>query len=754
MSPCVAPEERPEDLADRLTDEEAIALLVGRDFWHAGGLVHGETTVVRLLGLSDGPHGVRKQPEDGDHLGIGNAIPATCFPPAVTLASTWDAELVREVGVALGAEARALGVDVLLGPGVNIKRSPLGGRNFEYFSEDPVLAGELAGALVEGIQSRGVAASLKHYAVNNQETDRMRVSAEVSERALREIYLEAFRRAVTRGRPWTVMTAYNRINGEFASESRWLLQDVLRDEWGFAGAVVSDWGGVTDRVAALEAGVDLAMPGPAEPAASDLREALASGRIGPGLLRRSAARVIALADRTARSGAEEAVDPDAHHRLAYRAAVAGAVLLVNRGRALPLSPDEDIVVIGALAAEPRIQGSGSSQVNPTRSETPLEAIRTLAGRTVDFCEGYALDATPRVELADAAVAAASGRVALLVLGLPARTESEGYDRSDIELPLDQLELVERVAAVATKVVVVLQNGGPVATHPGLDRADAVLETWLGGQAVGSATADLLFGRANPSGRLAETIPLRLQDTPSFTSFPGEASHVVYGEGVYVGYRHFDVVDAAVAFPFGHGLSYTEFDYAEPRVEIVGPRIRVRGAVTNIGETAGAEVVQLYVEPCRTSGMRPVRELKAFTRLSLAPGEHGAYEFELTARDFARWDPAIHEWKVDPGDSAIAVGASSRDLRHRVSVSLPGGEETIDVDPWMTLSEALAHPELGRTIRENASDGTYLPMSAEMERMVGGMPLRVIADFEGMLLDRDQLAELLGGAAGGSPPTSA
>jgi beta-glucosidase len=743
--------ERTSPDAGQLSVEEQLSLLSGADFWHTREVRHGDDVIVRALLTTDGPHGVRKQPEEGDHLGIGDSIPATCFPPAVTLGSTWDVGLAREFGTALGSEARHLGVDVILGPGVNIKRSPLGGRNFEYVSEDPALAGDLASNIIAGIQSTGVAASLKHFAVNNQETDRMRISADVSERALREVYLEVFRRAVTNGRPWTVMTSYNKINGVFAAENEWLLRDVLRGEWGFDGVIVSDWGGVTDRVASLRAGLDLNMPGPGLPGLTDLRTAHSAGGLDPELVAESVRRITALAKKTARTGKSPApIDHDMHHRLARRIATAGSVLLRNERdadgvAALPLSSaSQSIVVVGELARTPRFQGSGSSQVVPTRLDTPLDAIRTSAGHDVVFAAGYSLTGEGP-DLRDEAVKTATGRTAIVFLGLPPDAESEGYDREGLDLPAAQTELLSAIAAVAARVVVVLQNGSPVSIADWSRDTDAILETWLGGQAGGSAVADLLFGRENPSGRLAETIPLRIEDTPSFTNFPGEGGHVTYGEGVFVGYRHYDSVDREVAYPFGHGLSYTTFAYSDLTLES-GPardQTTVRGVVTNVGERRGAEVVQLYIEPVGSGLRRPPRELKHFSRFDLEPGESAEFVFAVTEVDLRVWDPSEHRWTVHAGTAGVSVGASSRDIRTRIDLPVEGAPpEPTAIDEWSTLGEALGNPLTAAAIRAGSASGDFHPMSAELERMAAGMPLRMIADFEGMLFDRHQLTGLL------------
>ncbi|HEU0256301.1 MAG TPA: glycoside hydrolase family 3 protein, partial [Microbacteriaceae bacterium] len=569
---------------DTLTRQQKVSLTSGASFWRTKPVP--EASVPALV-LTDGPHGVRMQAGDGEHLGLTESVPATCFPPAAALASSWDPALVRRVGEALGEEARAEGVQVLLGPGINIKRSPLCGRNFEYLSEDPYVAGVLGAALVQGIQQRGVAASLKHFAANNQETDRLRVSADVDERTLREVYLRGFQRVVAKARPWTVMCSYNGINGVRVSEDRWLLTTVLRDEWGFDGLVVSDWGAVVDRAAALEAGVDLEMPSRAA-ADMELTAALDAGRVSEAALDQAAARVLTLIERTTPAAGSSSPDADgydrvAHHALARETAARCVVLLKNEGDLLPLDPDTNVAVIGEFARTPRYQGSGSSQVVPTRLDTALDEIRRIAGRDVPFAPGFALPGAPTGDggptaggasaggsLLDEAVAVArAAETVVLFLGLPASDESEGFDREHLNLPPEQTALLDAVLAVNSTVIVVLANGGVVRVSGWDERVPAILEGWLLGQAGGGAIADILFGRVEPSGRLAETIPARLEDTPAYLNFPGENYHVRYGEGLFVGYRWYDARDLAVSYPFGHGLSYTQFDYGDVVVEAVG-----------------------------------------------------------------------------------------------------------------------------------------------------------------------------------------
>ena len=538
------------------------------------------------------------------------------------------------MGEALGDECRAMDVAVLLGPGINLKRSPLGGRDFEYFSEDPLLTGVLAAEWVLGLQSRDVGASLKHYAVNSQETDRMRVSADVDERTLREMYLRAFQRVVTKARPWTVMCAYNKVNGVYASQNRWLLTDVLRGEWGFDGVVVSDWGAVSDRTASVAAGLDLTMPGPADPGDRELVERVSDGRLDPALLQTAAGRVRGLVERAAARQPGE-YDAEAHHELAREIAGRAIVLLKNDGGILPLAADgvNSIAVIGEFARTPRYQGGGSSQITPTRLDDALTEITAATQATVLFAPGYLTGDTATWEsaagdgesesesdqdlLAEAVALAAASDAALVFVG--STQETEGADRDGIDLSDEHRELIEQVARANPRTVVVLSNGGVLRTTPWDGSVPAILEGWLLGQAGGSAIADVLFGRVNPSGRLAETIPLKLADHPSYLDFPGENGHVRYGEGMHVGYRGFDAREQEVAYPFGFGLSYTTFEYGQASAAVTDAGIEVRVPVTNTGQRDGREVVQVYLSLPGSSVRRAPRELKAFATVAIAAG---------------------------------------------------------------------------------------------------------------------------------------
>ena len=549
---------RAKELVNRMTLEEKAVLLTGNGWWATHPI---DRLGVPSISLTDGPHGVRK----GQGAGLSTSVPATCFPTASALSCSWDADLIREVGVALGEESQAIDVQILLGPGINMKRSPLGGRNFEYFSEDPVLAGRLAAAYIEGVQSQGVGTSLKHYAVNNQEFERMATSSNVDERTLHEIYLPAFEIAVREGKPWTVMSSYNLVNGVYASEHEELLRDILREKWGFAGFVVSDWGGINDRVAGLKAGTNLEMPGSGRYNANKIVQAVQSGALSADQLDESVREVLAVILR-AHDGHKAGVslDVDGHHALARKAASESIVLLKNVDRLLPLNVNElkGIALIGEFAKLPRYQGSGSSQVNPTQVSNAYDELVKIAGDDQKFVYAVGYNSEGEVTerlLDDARKAAVRAEVAIVFAGLPDSYESEGFDRASLDLPLGHQQLIEAVASVQPNVAVVLMNGSAV-TMPWADKAKAIVEAWLGGQAGGGALADVLTGAVNPSGKLAETFPNSIYDTPTFPHFPARNRHANYGEGIFIGYRYYDTKNLRPLFPFGFGLSYTTFSY--------------------------------------------------------------------------------------------------------------------------------------------------------------------------------------------------
>lgn len=667
--------------AEQLPLEQQVALLSGRDVWHTRDLP--EAGVPSVL-LTDGPHGLRVQEAAADQLGLGRSHPATCFPTAVTLASSWDEDLLEEVGRAIGIEARVQEVGVVLGPGLNIKRHPLGGRNFEYLSEDPLLSGRLAAAMVRGIQSRGVGACVKHFAVNNQESYRFVTDAVVDERTLRELYLAGFEHVVTEARPWAVMAAYNAVNGSACTHHTWLLRDVLRADWGFAGLVVSDWGATVDRVRGVAAGMDLEMPSSGGVHDTEVLRAVASGALDPALVAASAQRVLDLAGRAASAGGEAGDLPiDVHDALARKAAAAGTVLLANDG-VLPLADDTEVALIGAFADHPRFQGAGSSQVHPTRVTTAHDAMRDR-GVVVTYARGYDPARPERdAALLGAAVAAArAAEVAVIMVGLPATDESEGFDRDGLRLPDQHDALVRAVCAANPRTVVVLSSGGPVAM-PWRHEPAAVLAGHLGGQAGGGALVDVLFGDREPGGRLAETWPLDRSDLAADPWFPGDRHRVEHREGLFVGYRHTTTADVEVAFPFGHGLSYTSFEWGEPAVDRgairAGERVVVRVPVTNVGDRPGAEVVQVYRHDRTGVVLRPRRELVGFDRVQLDVGEHGTAEIVVPGRAFAFYDVDEQGWRHPSGPHDLEVARSSTDVVHTLTVEVTDGVTTAPEPP--------------------------------------------------------------------------
>ncbi|BBX26332.1 glycoside hydrolase family 3 C-terminal domain-containing protein [Mycolicibacterium alvei] len=717
-----------------LTDQAALGS--GASFWTTKPI----GTVPAIM-LTDGPHGVRRQSGSAtDHLGISGSEPATCFPPAVGLSQTWDPELVERVGQALGEESRALGVQVLLGPGVNIKRDPRCGRNFEYFSEDPLLSGALGAAWVRGVQSRGVGASLKHFAANNAEHDRMRASSDIDLRTLREIYLRSFEIVVRQAHPWTVMCSYNRINGVYAAENAWLLTTVLRDEWGFDGVVVSDWGAVADRPAAVAAGLDLEMPTTGGISDAEVVRAVRAGNLDAAAVTRAAGRVAQLVGRVTQTDTSAAsFDIDVHHELAREAARRAIVLLKNEGDLLPLAP-APLAVIGGFAEEPRYQGGGSSHVNPTRVDVPLDEIRRLAGdQPVRFCSG--------TDTAAAAAAAESAETAIVFLGLTADEESEGYDREHIDLPTAQLDLLRAVVEVQPRTVAVLAHGGAVCLDAVAALAPAILDGALLGQAGGGALADVLFGVANPSGRLAETVPQRLQDSPAYLNFPSESGHTVYGERMFVGYRWYDSREIPVTFPFGHGLSYTRFDYSDLDLTSTGAGVAVRVTVTNTGDRPGREVVQVYAGLPDSHVGRPMQWLAGFASVTIEPGHRQIIEIPIERTDLAYWSVDAGRWVVEAGEYAVSVGASSRDIRLTATVALDGDEPTRPFTRESTLGELLADPVASQKILSALSDASPFgagdsALGTNLLRMLESVPIGRMVAFSAGKVTHEQLDALI------------
>lgn len=743
------------ELVKAMTLEEKAGLCSGRDYWHTKAV---ERFGIPSLMMCDGPHGLRKQEGEGDHLGINVSIETVCYPTASALAASFDREALRTLGAALGQECRAEGVSMLLGPGLNMKRSPLCGRNFEYFSEDPYLAGELGAAYISGLQAQGIAACAKHFAANNQETRRMSGSSEMDERTLREIYLPAFETAVKKGGAQSVMCAYNAINGTFCSENKRLLTDILRDEWGFSGFVVTDWGAVKDRVKGLEAGVDLEMPG--GPGAQDdaIVRAVQSGRLDERVLDRAVEnllRWILLPEHS--KSAEKAFDRAAAHMLSGKLAARCAVLLKNDGGMLPLKKGSSVVFLGEFAKAPRYQGAGSSHINARCVTSAGEA----AGAWASYARGYdahSAKTDPRL-LREAVDAAKNAQAVVVFAGLPDSFETEGCDRETLALPDNQNELIEAVAAVNPNITVVLHGGGAVEL-PWIDRVRAVLCLHLGGCAVGEAAVKLLYGEENPGGRLAETWPLRLEDTPSYLNFPGEEGVVRYAEDIFIGYRYYDKKKMPVLFPFGHGLSYTRFEYRDLALSVnvmddTGT-LTVSCRVKNAGDVPGSEVVQLYVGDVESTVRRPVRELKGFERVELLPGEAKTVSFALDKRAFAYYETKIHDWFVESGEFRVEIGASSRDIRLSGSVTVNGTRELPTVytrlspvadlrktaagrDFLRQLAELRARrrgPELERASTETMGEGS----EKMVRKMMDEMPLSNLVTYGA--ITREELAGLL------------
>lgn len=717
--------DRIRDLIGQMTLEEKASLGSGLDLWHTKPV---ERLGIPSIMMADGPHGLRKQTQSAQFAPA--SVPSTCFPSGSALASSWDRDLIEAVGRALGEECLAEDVQILLGPGVNIKRSPLCGRNFEYLSEDPYLASELGTHHVIGVQSQGVGTSVKHFACNNQETLRNSIDAVVDERTLFELYLPNFEGPVRRGGAWTVMSAYNQVNGEFCSENAFLLTEVLRRRWGFEGIVMTDWGGVNVRTCGLEAGLDLEMPYIGPEHDQEIVDAVRAGRLAEEVLDRSVQRLLRIilrGDAARRPGFT--YSPEAHHALARRTAAECIVLAKNRDGVLPLAREGAVAVLGAFAQRPRYQGGGSSHVHPTRLDVPLDELtRALgAGARVEYADGYALDTDEPDEarLRQALSVARRSDVAVVYAGLPESYESEGFDRSHLAMPPAHVRLIEEVARVQPRLVVVVMNGAPV-EMPWLDRAAAVVLCHLGGQAAGGAAADVLVGDVNPSGKLAETYPVRLAQTPAFVNFPGGSGEVRYGEGLFVGYRYYDAKGEAPLFPFGHGLSYTTFTYrdiAVDRTEMTDTdRLRVTVRVQNTGARAGREIVQLYVRDPESSVVRPVKELKGFAKVALEPNESKRVTFDLDRRAFAFFHIGIHDWFVESGEFEILVGPSSVDTPLSARVRVRGTTRPFRaVDRKTKLFELLDQPE--------TADEAARVIAEQLERLQAAAAVAIEAGSE-------------------------
>ena len=738
------------NLISQMTLEEKAGMCSGADFWHLKGV---ERLGIPSVMVTDGPHGLRKQAEGGDHLGINESEKAVCFPAGCATAASFDRELIKRQGETIGYECQAMNVSTILGPAMNIKRSPLCGRNFEYYSEDPYVSSELAAALIEGVQSKNVGTSAKHFLANNQEKRRMTNSSDVDERTLREIYLASFEGAVKKAKPWTVMSSYNRINGEFVGDSYEYLTKILRDEWGFDGYVVSDWGAVNDRIKALKAGLDLEMPHGSDENDEMIAKAVESGELDEKVLDLTCERILDIIFRYTQNRDETAVfDYEADHETAAEVESECMVLLKNENHILPLDASKKIAFIGKYAKTPRYQGGGSSHINSWKVESALDAAKKIPGlANVTFAEGYQDDKDEVVkELQEEAVkTAAEADIAVLFIGLPDNFESEGYDRKHMNLPNCQNELVQKVLEVQKNVVIVLHNGSPV-IMPWKDSVSAILEAYLGGEAVGRATAEILAGIKNPCGRLAETFPLRLEDTPCYLTYGKGFDNADYKEGVFVGYRYYTSRKMQTAFPFGYGLSYTTFEYSNlllNKKEITDKdTVEVSVKVKNTGSRAGKTVVQLYVEAPETEVVRPIRELRGFEKIFLEAGGEKTVTFTLDERVFAYWNTLIHDWYVEEGTYKVMIGENAdqmclgeevivhctKEIPKTYSLNTCLGELMRDpkaqavMGPFM---QGMAQNDAAKDMAEAQENDTSGAVNQEMmAAMMDGMPLRQLLSF--------------------------
>lgn len=763
-------------LVNELTLEEKASLCSGADFWHTKAI---DRLNIPAAMVSDGPHGIRKQESLADHMGVAESIKAIGFPTASAMACSFDRDLLHKVGDALGEECVAEDLAVLLGPGINMKRSPICGRNFEYYSEDPVVAGELGAAFVNGVQEHGVGTSLKHFAANNQEWRRMSISAEIDERTLREIYLAAFETVVKKAQPWTIMCSYNRINGVYSCENDWLLNKVLRDEWGFEGLVMTDWGAMDERVPSLKAGLDLEMPDCHGETDKLIVKAVQSGELEEPVLDTAVERILTMVDKylTARKGidpasmvhplpssVERGYDVAAHHALARTTAEQSAVLLKNED-ILPLQKDKKIAFIGEFAKVPRIQGGGSSHINNTSVESALDA----AGDSVSYAQGFHIDeeTTDETLLQEAITLAKESDVAVIFAGLPDSFESEGFDRTHLNMPANQNELIARISEVQPNVVVVLHSGSPIAM-PWLDKVAGVLQMYLAGQASGGAAVNLLFGDATPCGKLAETFPLHLEDNPSYLNFPGNREKVCYQEGVFIGYRYYDKKKMDVLFPFGYGLSYTDFTYSNMKVTVNGKNaadvdviketdeIVVSADITNTGNCDGAEIVQLYIKNPVVYEIRPEKELRDFAKVFLKAGETKTVTFTLNARAFSYYETRIHDWYAESGDYEILLASSSRDIRLQDTVSITGSKKIPFVADYVTtcedvelfakdgsaLDEMLRGSGFAEATDHDGDDSMGSGTADMMKAMFTGTPLHSILSFSSEELTYEDIQDTI------------
>ncbi len=732
-------------IINQMTLEEKAGMCSGADFWHLKGV---ERLGIPQVMVCDGPHGLRKQAEAADHLGLNESVEAVCFPTACATACSFDRELLETMGAVIGDECQAENVSTVLGPAVNIKRSPLCGRNFEYFSEDPYLTSHIASAHIKGVQSKNVGTSIKHFAANNQEHRRMSISSEIDERTFREIYLGAFETAVKEAKPYTVMCSYNRINGEFASENHYLLTEILRDEWGFEGYVVSDWGAVNERVKGLKAGLDLEMPGGATTTDSEIVAAVKDGTLDEAILDQAVERILNIIFKYEDNRMEAEFDRNRDHEIARKVAEESIVLLKNDANILPLPAEgKKIAFIGKFAEVPRFQGGGSSHINSSKAPGAVEAAKDIT--SVTYAKGYDVfkDDVDENLFNEAVSAAKEADIAVIFAGLPDAFECEGYDRDHMRMPECQNKLISEITKVQENVVVVLHNGSPV-EMPWIHDVKGIVECYLGGQAIGEAAVNVLFGKVNPCGKLAETFPIKLEDNPSYLNFPGDGQTVEYKEGVFVGYRYYEKKKMPVLFPFGYGLSYTTFEYSDMELSsdsiLDTDTLTVSLKVKNTGNVTGKEIVQLYVADKTNSTNRPVKELKQFTKVFLEPGEEKTVTMELDKRSFAWYCTDIKDWYAATGEYDIMACASSADVRLTKTVHVTSSQSIpMHIHMNTTLSELLANPKtrqlvsgmtdklielMGGSTEEDASEAITPEMSL---KMMENSPVRCLRNFMGV-----------------------
>ncbi|MBF6626330.1 glycoside hydrolase family 3 C-terminal domain-containing protein [Aerococcaceae bacterium zg-BR9] len=728
------------ELIEELTLEEKASLCSGKDFWRTKAI---DRLGIPSIMLADGPHGLRKQAGIGDHLGVNESIQAVCFPAGCAIASSFSRDAARQLGETLGNECQAENVGIILGPAMNIKRSPLCGRNFEYLSEDPFVSSEISTAYVNGVQSKNIGTSPKHFLANNQEFHRMTSNSIIDERTLREIYLASFEGTIKQAKPWSIMNSYNKLNGTYLCENKEMLTDVLRDEWEFNGFVVTDWGAMNERVRALVAGCELEMPGGNLDNDKEIVAAVQSGELDEAVLNQAVERLLNIIYKFMDNRNESVIfDLDADHEIARRLAEESIVLLKNDEGILPLKESQAVAYIGQYAKSPRYQGGGSSHINSHKVESAL----SVAGPNVTFAQGFD-DCTEEINhdlQLEAVRLARESDVAVLFVGLPDNFESEGYDRKHLKMPANQVALIEAVAAVQKNIVVVLHNGSAI-EMPWIEKVKGVVEVYLGGQAVGGATANILYGKVNPSGRLAESFPLRLEDTPTYLTFGGEKDKSIYTEGVFVGYRYYSSKNQAVLFPFGYGLSYTSFAYNNIQVDknVLTDRdtLSISVDVTNIGDVAGKEVIQLYMSPKGSQLIRPNIELKAFDKIELQPNETRTVMFELDKRAFAYWDTEIHGWFVEELDYELSFGRSATEMIDSVIVHVSSMQTfPKNYNLNSTMGDIMADPK-GKAIMEQVMGGVMSDSEVEkmnkaddvvneemMAAMMEGMPLRQLLSF--------------------------